>query len=128
MAGLATWSGTTGVSNGGLDIPAGSTIIVLAHGNNRVIGNKGPEITIDAVGFVTFIVKNMAPKAVPGDIYISTCGNDVAAFAANVVFVLEHNQMWNGNWIYGHNDAVSGEVPPPWPADKDDWSSVKVAY
>ena len=44
------------VQIGGLNIPGGSTIIVIAHGNNNEIGNEHPgTIDINAQGFLALI-------------------------------------------------------------------------
>lgn len=96
-----------------LDLPAGATIVVLAHGNGDEIGNADPgTIDIDATTFLALIQGNMH-AGVPAKIYISTCGHRIAEFAANVRHAAEQNDIWDNTEIYGHADPVEGPVPPP---------------
>ena len=100
------------VSVGGLAIPAGSDIIVIAHGNNDEIGNAAAGvIDIDAAAFLALVFFNMG--GAPANIYISACGQQFAGFAANVALLAGQNNIWAHTIIHGHYDPVVGTVPPP---------------
>lgn len=102
------------VSPANLNIAGGATIVVIAHGNGSDIGNAEPgTIDIDAETFLVLIQGNMANNAVPASIYISTCGRDIAQFAASVKIAAENNQIWSNTRIFGHSAPVAGPVPPP---------------
>nr|WP_299384787.1 hypothetical protein [Allomuricauda sp.] len=97
-----------------LGMDSGSTVIVIAHGNGKEIGNEEPgEIDIDAAMFLYLIQKNMKPNQTPGNIYISACAEGIAEFAADVRLHAEANKIWANTKIYGHSDPVAGPVPPP---------------
>lgn len=99
----------------GLNIPGDAVIVVVAHGTNTTIGNEGPTLNITADQFLAIVHHHMQPGSVPEAIYISTCGDEIAGFAAGVVLCAEANQMWRHTEIYGHHDDVSGPVPAPSP-------------
>jgi hypothetical protein len=100
------------IKGGNLQIPQGSTIIVIAHGNNDEIGNKRPgEVDIDGPNFVYLISNNMRNGSSPSNIYISTCGEQIAGFAAQVRLLAEENNIWKNTRIFGHSNSVSGYVP-----------------
>jgi hypothetical protein len=119
--GLATaWNPITArynwgqVSGGGLNIPNGATIVVIAHGNDTEIGNAVPgTVDIDAGMFLYHIQSNMAANAVPAAIYLSTCGTGIAQFAALVRLTAQQNAIWNNTSLFGHNDPQAGPVQPP---------------
>lgn len=97
-----------------LNVSDRATIVVLAHGNGSEIGNANPgEIDIDASTFLALIQSNMDAHTTPSSVYISTCGPGIAEFAANVRLTAEQNDVWKNTRIFGHNDPVSGPVPPP---------------
>ena len=101
------------VAQGGLNIPANSTVVVIAHGNGTEIGNEqAGMVDIDATTFLALIQSNMANYAQPAAIYISTCGPGIAEFAANVRIAAEQNHIWVNTHIYGHHDPVAGSIPP----------------
>ncbi len=96
-----------------LRMPPGATIVVLAHGNGDEIGNAEPgTIDIDALTFLALIQANMN-GGTPARIYISTCGHQIAEFAARVRLEAENNEIWQHTEIFGHSDPVAGPVPPP---------------
>lgn len=96
-----------------LNVPENSTIIVVAHGNNGEIGNAKPGIIdIDAHTFLALVQSNMVAVSTPTSIYISTCGQSIAAFAAAVRIAAQNNKIWANTRIFGHNQAISGNVPP----------------
>jgi hypothetical protein len=100
------------VSGGGLNIAGGSTIIALAHGNGREIGNARPgTVDITAETFMALVQGNMARGVQPAAVYISTCGPGIAEFAARVRLLAEANAVWRNTRVYGHHDPVAGEVP-----------------
>jgi hypothetical protein len=97
-----------------LGLAGGAEIVVIAHGNGTEIGNADPgTIDINATVFLALIQGNMQAGTYPAAIYISTCGPGIAQFAANVRLQAEQNEIWANTRIFGHNDAVSGSVPPP---------------
>jgi hypothetical protein len=101
------------VSHGGLNIPAGSTIIVVAHGNDTEIGNAAPgTVDINESVFLATVHACMAANAAPARVYLSTCGTGLAIFTARVRIVATQNQVWHGVQLLGHHDAVAGPVPP----------------
>ena len=101
------------VSAGGQGIPAGSTIVVIAHGNGDEIGNAAPgTVDINAEVFLALIQSNMA-AGVPAAIYLSTCSPGIAQFTAAVRIAAENNHIWANTHLYGHNDPQAGPVPPP---------------
>ncbi|HEY2527071.1 MAG TPA: hypothetical protein VGJ20_03830 [Xanthobacteraceae bacterium] len=101
------------VSGGNNNIPNGATIVVIAHGNGREIGNAGPSLNINASTFLAVIHSNMAAGAVPAAIYLSTCGTGIAEFAAAVRIAAEQNNIWHNVRLYGHHDPQAGTVQPP---------------
>ncbi|MDF1798479.1 MAG: hypothetical protein P1V81_04835 [Planctomycetota bacterium] len=101
------------VAASNLQIPAGSTIVVIAHGNGTEIGNAHPgPIDITPQAFLALVQGNMAAGA-PGQIFISTCGPGIAEFAAGVALAAGQNNIWQHTSIFGHSDPVAGPVPPP---------------
>ncbi|CAI8772746.1 DUF3168 domain-containing protein [Pseudomonas sp. IT-P12] len=98
-----------------LNIPGGAVIVVVAHGTNKTIGNEGPTLNITADQFLDIVQHHMQHGHAPAAIYISTCGEEIAGFAARVVLCAEANQMWGNTEIFGHHDDVSGPVPAPTP-------------
>ena len=102
------------IGPGGLNIPNGATIVVIAHGNRTEIGNAHPgTVDIGAAAFLAIILGNMAAGAVPSDIYISACQGGIAEFAAAVALICQGRNIWQQTTIYGHSDAVIGPVPNP---------------
>ncbi|WP_375770608.1 hypothetical protein NR798_06835 [Archangium gephyra] len=103
------------VSGMNLGIPAGATIVVIAHGDANEIGNAQPgTVDIDASTFLALIQGNMAQGAVPAAIYISTCGPGIPQFAAAVRMAAQQNRIWaNNTRIFGHSDPISCPVPAP---------------
>ena len=102
------------VGPGGLKIEDKATIIVVAHGNNKEIGNAAAgTIDINADCFLALIHFNMAEQAEPAKIYISACAKDIAGFAAGVALAAKNNKIWKKTEIMGHWDPVSGPVPGP---------------
>ncbi|MBO0331458.1 hypothetical protein [[Muricauda] lutisoli] len=96
-----------------LELKEGSTIIVVAHGNNEEIGNGEPgSIDIDAPYFLLLINENMEDNEAPGEIFISTCGEGIAQFSADVCLTAKRNQIWDDTRIFGHSDPAIGPVPP----------------
>jgi hypothetical protein len=108
------------ISRGNLQIPGGSVIIVIAHGHSTEIGNRRPgTVDINATTFCHLVQGNMAWGQVPEAIYISTCEEEIASFAAGVSF-LAGNSVWHKTELYGHSQPMRGPVPPP--GDKSlDW-------
>jgi hypothetical protein len=102
------------LEGGGLNIPNGATIVVIAHGNNTEIGNATPgTIDINETMFLYLIQNNMAAGAVPGNIYISACSKDIAQFAAAVAIAAAKNNIWPNTRIFGHGSAVVGPIASP---------------
>lgn len=96
-----------------LNIAGGSTIVVVAHGNGKEIGNaKSGTVDIGAEAFLALIQGNMASKSFPAAVYVSTCAPGIAEFAARVRLCAESNKVWSGTHVYGHHDSVVGAVPP----------------
>ena len=111
IAARYTWAQVSGMN---LGVPGGATIVVVAHGNGGEIGNAQPgTIDIDAETFLGDIQSNMAPGTTPAAIYISTCGEGIAEFAAAVRLAAQANAIWAGTRIFGHSDPMAGPVPPP---------------
>ncbi|MCU5782086.1 hypothetical protein MA04_01386 [Alcanivorax balearicus MACL04] len=97
-----------------LNLAGAITLVVVAHGNGCEIGNEDPDtIDIDESVFLALVQGNMANNAIPTSIYISTCGLGIAEFSARVRLAAQQNEIWHGTQIFGHSDAVAGEVPPP---------------
>ena len=111
----ARYSWNRVINNGGdlnLNIPGASTIVVVAHGNDNEIGNaQAGQVDINADIFLAVVAGNVA--AAPTAVYISSCGNEIAAFAAQVAISAANNAIWQNTVIYGHRDPVEGPVPPP---------------
>jgi IPT/TIG domain len=108
------WYNWNQIELGGLNIPNGATIVVIAHGNRTEIGNAYPgTIDINAAAFLAIIRSNMAAGAVPSEIYISACQGGIAEFAAAVALICQGGNTWQQTTIYGHSDAVIGPVPNP---------------
>jgi hypothetical protein len=105
----------TQVRGGNNNIPNGATIVVIAHGNDREIGNAraGGDVDINATTFLACIQSNMAHHAVPAAIYLSTCGSGIAGFTADVRIAAEQNAIWRNVHLYGHSDPQGGAVQPP---------------
>ncbi|MEN1729168.1 MAG: hypothetical protein AAGJ52_12080 [Pseudomonadota bacterium] len=104
------WQAIAGMT---LGLAPGSDIVVLAHGNGHEIGNAEPgTVDIDAYTFLALIQANMNGGP-PGRIFISTCGEGIAQFAAHVRLIAEANDLWHHTEIFGHSDPVAGPVPPP---------------
>lgn len=121
IAGNHQWAA---IQHGGLNIPGGATIIVIAHGNNKEIGNRNPgAVDINAETFLALIHSNMAGGAAPARIFISACAKDIAGFAAGVRLAAENNRIWANTEIYGHTDPVSGAVPRYTPQSLD-WTQI----
>ncbi|CAB3708824.1 hypothetical protein LMG24238_04060 [Paraburkholderia sediminicola] len=100
------------VSQGGLNIPNGSTIIVVAHGNDTEIGNAASgTVDINESVFLATVHGCMAGGAVSARVYLSTCGTGLATFTARVRIVATQNQVWRGVQLFGHHNAVAGLVP-----------------
>ena len=110
------------VRQGGLNIPAGATIVVIAHGNSSEIGNaQHGEVDINAEAFLATVQSNMSGNSQPRAVYISPCGMGIAEFAANVRILAEQNAVWSQTAIFGHNDAVFDNVPP---ASDTSWTQI----
>ena len=103
------------VQHGGLNLPNGATIVVIAHGHGELIGDAGPAINITAEAFLALIHSNMAHGAVPGAIYLSTCSPGIAQFTAAVRLSAEHNNIWAHTHLYGHDNPQGGPVPAAGP-------------
>ncbi|MBD9442861.1 hypothetical protein [Pseudomonas sp. PDM04] len=95
-----------------LNVPAGAVIVVVAHGNNKELGDPG-RAGISAGEFVNLVHANMQGGQAPSAIYISSCSDDIAEYAARVCLVAQERQIWANTTIFGHHDAVAGSVPPP---------------
>lgn len=101
------------IQNGGRNIPAGSRIVVIAHGNGDEIGNAAPGVVdITAEAFLAIIHSNMAAGS-PASIYLSTCSPGIAQFTAAVRIAAQNNNIWANTDLFGHNDAQAGPVPAP---------------
>ena len=101
------------IQNGGQGIPAGATIVVIAHGNGDEIGNAVPGVVdITAEAFLAVVHTNMAAGS-PAAIYLSTCSPGIAQFTAAVRIAAQNNNIWAHTRLYGHNDAQIGPVPAP---------------
>ena len=106
------------VSAGGLAIPNGDTIVVIAHGHGTEIGNATAGVVdIDPTRFLQLVRGNMAGGANPGAIYISTCNKNIAEFAANVRIRAENVGGWGATKMFGHSKSPTGPVPPPGTVD-----------
>lgn len=111
VAGRFHWSAVKAMN---LSLINGSTIIVVAHGNNSEIGNDKPgTIDIDAETFLAIVAGNMANGGSPASVYISACADKIAEFAARVCIAAGNNYVWQKTRIFGHADPVIGEVPGP---------------
>ncbi len=105
-----SWPQVAGMN---LGLPPGSDLVVLAHGNGNEIGNAEPgTIDIGAHHFLALVQANMNGGP-PGRIFISTCGEGIAEFAAQVRLAAEQNEIWHHTEIFGHSDPIAGPVPPP---------------
>jgi hypothetical protein len=103
-------------NRGGLNLPNGTTIVVLAHGNGNEIGNSiHGTIDLDAHGFLAAISANMAPGAVPSAIYIYSCAPGIAQFTASVRIAAENDGVWANTRLLGRTNSppAAGPVPPP---------------
>lgn len=96
-----------------LNINSPATIIVIAHGGRDLIGNKDDSLDIDASTFLANVQFNMNGNTAPEAVYISTCGDGIAGFAAAVYAAAKANNIWHETKIYGHSDPVDGPVPAP---------------
>lgn len=111
VANRYTWAQVSALN---LNIAGGETVVVIAHGNGNEIGNADSgTIDINAEIFLALVQGNMQAGATPASIYISTCGHEIAQFAAAVRIAAENNQIWNATSIFGHSEPVAGPVPPP---------------
>lgn len=119
IAGRYTWAQINppaGLHAPGLNIPNQSTIVVIAHGADSVIGNQQPNtgVDIEAELFLFLIDQNMAVNGVPGRIYISACApTGLATFTAQVILTAQQNNIWQHVQCYGHTTNIAGAVPPP---------------
>jgi len=125
------WQAIQAAGHGGqptLGVPNNEAIVVIAHGNNTEIGNSQPgAVDIPAEAFLVLIQSHiMAANARPATIFISACAKNIAGFAAAVALVAEENRIWRCTLIYGHTDAVSGNVPPPPLSGSLDWTVIYV--
>jgi hypothetical protein len=113
------------VAPGGLNMPNGARIVVIAHGHDTEIGNSNPHTGVDisAEAFLALIQSNMAHGAVPSAIYLSTCGTGIAGFTANVRRAAQHNNIWHNVHLYGHHEGQAGTVQPPTP-DNVTWTEI----
>lgn len=97
-----------------IQIPNGAVIVVIAHGNGKEIGNKNPgQVDITPEACLSLIHENMANGANPGAIYISTCAEGIAEFAAGLKLAAEANNIWANTKMYGHENPIVGNVPSP---------------
>jgi hypothetical protein len=113
-----SWKKVIGFSNGypKLNIPDGSTIVVIAHGNSNVIGNANDEdVTLTPEAFLATIFGNMSSnQSAPAEIYISACGEKgLALFGAAVAITCSNNDIYGQATIYGHGNSIEGDVPNP---------------
>lgn len=96
-----------------LKIAEGATIVVVAHGDGKEIGNAKPgTVDVSPETFLALIQGNMAANSLPAVVYISTCAPGIAEFAARVRIGAESNKIWSHTRVYGHHDPVGGPVPP----------------
>lgn len=121
IAGNYQWDA---IEPGGINIPGGATIIVIAHGNNEEIGNHHPgTVDIDAAAFLALIYFNMAAGASPARIFIHACAKDIAGFTAHVSLLAEQNDIWSNTRIFGHTDPAPPNVPP-YSEKSRDWTEI----
>ena len=112
------------ICRGGINIPAGQTIVVIAHGNNNEIGNRDHgQIDINAEIFLALIHFNMAAGASPARIFIHACAKDIAGFTAHVSLLAEQNGIWRNTRIFGHTDPAPPNVPP-YSEKSRDWTEI----
>lgn len=111
------------VKNGGCNLPAGCTVIIIAHGNQTEIGNsQSGTIDIKPEDFLNLIVSNSkdGKHGLPARIFLSTCApNGLAQFTAGVVIEAEKQGIWGNVKFYGHTASVTGPVPPYTPQSLD---------
>lgn len=111
IAGRFLWNQ---VSQMNLELRDADRIIAIAHGNGTEIGNqKAGRVDIDAETFLALVQSNIHDSRPPLEVYISTCGEGIAEFAAAVYHAAKNNNVWKNTAIYGHSEAVAGQVPPP---------------
>jgi hypothetical protein len=104
------------VRAGNLGIAGGEIVVVVAHGNDKEIGNKRRgRIDINAARFIQLIQGCMQANQVPAEIYISTCEEEYAGFTARVRMLCSQNQLWGQTRLFGHNTPEGGAIPPPDP-------------
>lgn len=102
------------VQTGGWNLPQGSTIIVVAHGNNDEIGNATPgTVDVTPAAFLALVHSGMANGAMPEAVYVSACSHHIAGFAAQVRLLAQDNAVWHRTRIFGHSEAIAGPVPSP---------------
>lgn len=106
------WAAVRGTN---LNIAGGAVIVVIAHGTNEHIGDEGPSLSIEAPAFLATVQGNMQAGQVPSAVYISTCGEDIAGFAAAVRLCANANRVWANTKIFGHHSGINGPVPSPNP-------------
>ena len=117
------------IQNGSCNLPAGCTVVVIAHGNQTEIGNsKSGTIDIQPADFLSLIVSNSAngKTGLPAKIFLSTCApNGLAQFTAGVAIEAEKQGFWGNVEFYGHTASVAGPVPPYTPQSLD-WTQIFV--
>lgn len=110
------------IQQGNCNIPAGSNIVVIAHGNDEEIGNAEPgEVDINADYFLSLIEVNI--QGPPQNIFISVCQpGGMAQFAARVVNAINANSDWMQVTVFGHEIEIDGKVPNP--DDESLWTPI----
>ena len=110
VAGRQNWQS---VAAGNGNLPAGATIVVVAHGDGTHIGNHTPgTIDLTAAQVMQHIQANMAAGA-PGAVYLSVCAPGIAQFTAALQIAASAGAAWAATRLWGHCDAVVGAVPAP---------------
>ena len=126
ISGRYNWASVNGKT---CNLPAGCTVVVIAHGNQKEIGNSNSgTIDINAASFLNLIISNCAngKTGLPARIFLSTCApNGLAQFTADVVIEAEKQGIWGKVEFFGHTASVVGPVPP-YSSKSLDWTQIYV--
>jgi hypothetical protein len=126
ISGRYNWASVNGKT---CNLPAGCTVVVIAHGNQKEIGNSNSgTIDINAASFLNLILSNCAngKTGLPARIFLSACApNGLAQFTADVVIEAEKQGIWGKVEFFGHTASVVGPVPP-YSSKSLDWTQIYV--
>lgn len=91
-------------------IPHDATLVIIAHGDPREIGDADPTgLTYSPQACMAIIQRLMRRGAQPAHVYVSACSRNHATFAAALSNAADELEWTTA--FYGHETPVSGKVP-----------------